>query len=56
MTEVTTFMVIIEGNSKPQNQAIALTIEEDISLDFEGKKPFSKEGTAASGWILLDYG
>lgn len=56
MTEVTTFMVIIEGNSKPQNQAIALTIEEDVAIDFDGKKPFSKEGSAASGWILLDYG
>jgi hypothetical protein len=27
LTEVTTFMVLIEGNSKPQNQAISLAIE-----------------------------
>jgi hypothetical protein len=27
ITEITTFMVIIEGNSRPQNQAIALAIE-----------------------------
>jgi len=27
MTEVTTFMLVIEGNSRPQNQAIALAVE-----------------------------
>lgn len=27
MTEITTFMVVIEGNSRPQNQAISLAIE-----------------------------
>lgn len=27
LTEVTSFMVVLEGNSKPQNQAIALSIE-----------------------------
>lgn len=27
LTEVTTFMVLIEGNSKPQNQAISLAIQ-----------------------------
>lgn len=25
-------------------------------MDFDGKSPITKEGTAASGWILLDYG
>lgn len=69
-------MIMVEGNSKPQNQAIALSIEvctsnsapdnfqspsahfpqEDVKLDFGGKLPISKEGSAASGWILLDYG
>eukprot|EP00597_Dinobryon_sp_UTEXLB2267_P008768 CAMPEP_0170097254 /NCGR_PEP_ID=MMETSP0019_2-20121128/29118_1 /TAXON_ID=98059 /ORGANISM="Dinobryon sp., Strain UTEXLB2267" /LENGTH=161 /DNA_ID=CAMNT_0010319493 /DNA_START=213 /DNA_END=698 /DNA_ORIENTATION=- len=56
LTEVTTFMVIVEGNSKPQNQAIALAIEDDIKIDFNGQLPISKEGSASSGWILLDYG
>ena len=76
LTEVTTFMVIVEGNSKPQNQAIALAIEvrisayywyfnalfltlylkDDVKIDFNGQLPISKEGSASSGWILLDYG
>jgi ribosome-associated protein len=51
LTEVTTFMVVIEGNSAPQNQAIALSIEEDVPGGV-----VKKEGTAASGWILMDYG
>ena len=55
LTEVTTFMITIEGNSKPQNQAIANAIEEDLEVEFK-ETPYSKEGTAASGWLLLDYG
>lgn len=27
MTEITTFMIVVEGNSRPQNQAIALAVE-----------------------------
>lgn len=53
LTEVTTFMVICEGNSRPQNQAIANAVEEDVLLNFQ-ENP-TKEGDAASGWILLDY-
>jgi ribosome-associated protein len=55
LTEVTTFMVLIEGNSKPQNQAISLSIQDDIEEQFNNKKPYSREGSAVSGWILLDY-
>lgn len=54
LTEITTMMVIVEGNSRPQNQAIALSIEEDVLLQFS-QQP-SKQGNAASGWIVLDYG
>lgn len=80
MTEITDFMVILEGNSRPQNQAIgahifqirfsnidsnfrgsnyvvkhsANTIEEEI-LRLHAEEP-SKQGNAAGGWILLDYG
>jgi ribosome-associated protein len=53
LTEVTTFMVICEGNSRPQNQAIANAVEEDVLLNFQ-EQP-NKEGDAASGWVLLDY-
>jgi ribosome-associated protein len=54
LTETTTFMIILEGNSRPQNQAIALAVEEDILKKFE--KQILKQGSAASGWILMDYG
>ena len=53
LTEVTTFMVICQGNSRPQNQAIANAIEDDILLNFQAQP--TKEGDAASGWVLLDY-
>ena len=55
LTEITTFMIIIEGNSRPQNQAIASAVEETILLE-HSKKPYNKDGNAASGWIILDYG
>jgi len=54
LTEVTTFMIVVEGNSRPQNQAIALSVEEDVLLGFSLQP--SKQGNAASGWIVLDYG
>ena len=54
LTEVTTFMVIVEGNSRPQISAIALSIEDDVLVQYQ-RQP-SKQGVADSGWILLDYG
>ena len=42
------------GNSRPQNQAIALAVEEAVLVDFQDQP--SKQGSAVSGWILLDYG
>jgi ribosome-associated protein len=54
LTEVTEFMVICEGNSRPQNQAIADTVEDNVQEEhMEGP---SKQGNSAGGWILLDYG
>jgi len=55
LTEVTQFMILVEGFNNRQNQAIALAIEDDVVDGFQ-MKPYTKEGTAASGWILLDYG
>ncbi len=54
LTEITTFMVIVEGNSRPQISAIALSIEDDVLVQHQ-QQP-SKQGVAESGWILLDYG
>mmetsp|Transcript_4175 Transcript_4175/g.6723 ORF Transcript_4175/g.6723 Transcript_4175/m.6723 type:complete len:218 (-) Transcript_4175:198-851(-) len=54
LTLVTEFKMICVGNSRPQNQAIAKAIEEDLQEQF-GLEPRG-EGKADSGWILLDYG
>jgi ribosome-associated protein len=54
VTEVTTFMVVIEGNSRPQNSAIALAVEDAVLMDFGQQS--HKQGDAMSGWIVLDYG
>ena len=54
-TEVATFMLVVEASSRPQMQAIANAIEDDVILS-HSEEVFSKEGTAASGWIVLDYG
>jgi len=54
ITEITSFMVIIEGKSTPQNQAISLSIEEDVEVQF-GRLP-NRQGDAPSGWVILDYG
>ena len=35
VTEITTFMVVIEGNSRPQNQAIALAVEDAVLLEYQ---------------------
>lgn len=49
---------ISSGNSRPQNQAIAAAIKGDVSTGFD-LLPGSTgvpEGSAESGWIVLDYG
>lgn len=55
LTEVTSFVVLIEGYNNRQNQAIAVAIEDDL-YEQHSLEAFNKEGTAASGWVLLDYG
>eukprot|EP00638_Chattonella_subsalsa_P005766 CAMPEP_0117757494 /NCGR_PEP_ID=MMETSP0947-20121206/14773_1 /TAXON_ID=44440 /ORGANISM="Chattonella subsalsa, Strain CCMP2191" /LENGTH=215 /DNA_ID=CAMNT_0005577415 /DNA_START=133 /DNA_END=780 /DNA_ORIENTATION=+ len=54
LTLVTEFKVIMVGNSRPQNQAIAKAIMDDLEEE-HGLLP-RQEGKADSGWILLDYG
>lgn len=57
--------MIVSGTSRPQNQAIAAAIVKDVEETFVdestgvGKRCLGKgvpEGTADSGWILIDYG
>lgn len=53
-TTLCSALVLVSGNSRPQNNAIVAaireTVEERVGLE---KLP---EGTADSGWIILDYG
>ena len=58
VTTLTSFLVIVSGNSRPQNQAISTAIQKDL-LELYQMRPGANgvaEGTPDSGWILLDYG
>lgn len=57
ISSLTSFMVVLSGNSRPQNQAIAAAIKDDVEEEF-GLLPAGggPEGTADSGWMVLDYG
>eukprot|EP00903_Cladosiphon_okamuranus_P009868 g9374.t2 len=54
LTVMTEYMVVLEGNSRPQNQAIAQNIEE--KMEEMHKRKTKSQGAPESGWILLDYG
>eukprot|EP01035_Chromulina_nebulosa_P019831 gene19831-25779_t len=54
VSDITDYVVIMDGNSKPQTQALLSTIEDELIVK-HGKKG-SIQGDAASGWALLDYG
>jgi len=52
-------VIIVSGTSRPQNQAIANAIAKDVEEFEENQRPLGNgvpEGSADSGWILLDYG
>lgn len=49
------YFVLCTGNSEPHLQAIADRIEREVKTAF-GFRPRATEGTAASRWMLLDYG
>lgn len=58
VSTLTSFLVILSGNSRPQNQAIAAAIRDDVLEEYD-LKPMGNgvpEGSAESGWMLLDYG
>ena len=54
ITTLTSFMVFLSGNSRPQNQAIVAAIVEDVEEKFGIVR--NPQGTADSGWVVLDYG
>lgn len=60
VSTVAGFVVVCTGNSRPQNQAIAAAIQDDVIEAFGDDVALGgngvPEGTADSGWILLDFG
>ncbi|MCC6313384.1 MAG: ribosome silencing factor [Thermomicrobiales bacterium] len=54
MSPFTDYFVICSGENERQLRAIARTVGEGLAQD--GVRPARSEGTAASGWMLLDYG
>jgi len=58
ISTVTSFVVIATGNSRPQNQAITAVVKDDVNEEFSLLPGATgvPEGTADSGWSLLDYG
>lgn len=58
VTTLTSYLIICTGTSRPQNQAIAGAIAKDVQEQY-GQRPGQTgvpEGSAESGWILLDFG
>ena len=54
ISDITDFIVICQGNSTRQNNAISAEIKKKLSRQFK-LKPFGVEGEREADWILLDY-
>jgi len=48
------FFVLCNGNSDRQLKALIEYVRQDVKETF-GKMPFSIEGQAESGWVVMDY-
>jgi ribosome-associated protein len=55
ITLIADYFIIASGESDRQLNALSDAVVEQIEQE-RGRKPLSVEGTAASGWMLLDYG
>jgi ribosome-associated protein len=51
---VSDFFILCSGNSNTQLEAIADSIEEEVSKSGE-KDPWQREGKNSGQWILMDY-
>jgi len=58
VSTVTSFVVIATGNSRPQNQAITAVVQDEVNEEFDLLPGANgvPEGSADSGWTILDYG
>jgi ribosome-associated protein len=54
VTVIADYFVICSGSNSRQIQAIADTIDDELRP--QGAALLHREGTADSGWMLLDYG
>jgi ribosome-associated protein len=54
VSSVADFFLIMSARSTTHMETIADAIHLDLKA--EGVRPLHSEGTAASGWMLLDYG
>ena len=54
VTTVADYFVICSGNNPRQIQTIADNIDEELGK--QGARLLHREGTADTGWILLDFG
>lgn len=49
------FFVICTGNNDRHLRALSQTVRQDVK-DTYGEIPFTNEGTAENGWVVMDYG
>lgn len=54
VTTIADYFVVCSANNARQIQAIAEALDEE--LDKQGARLLNREGTADSGWVLLDFG
>ena len=54
VTTIADYFVICSGNNTRQIQAIADAIDEDLRK--QGARIRHREGTADTGWVLIDFG
>jgi ribosome-associated protein len=54
ISDITDFIVICQGNSTRQNNAISDEIQKQLRRQYK-LKPFGVEGEREADWILLDY-
>ena len=54
MASFADYFVLASGQTVRQLDAMLESVDQELSPD--GVEPMGREGDAASGWVLLDYG
>lgn len=49
------FFIICSGDNDRHLRALTELVRQDVKENYR-KLPFTNEGTAASGWVVMDYG